>query len=252
MERAIRWLGAPADRIALREFDHGWVAWVAAPTRVDPAVPPDRVGDARVVVDRESGEVTSWPPLPVDEIIARSTPSTPGRFPEDVTAHLRKAGWYPGRRIAEADIERFDQRIRELTRDDPPELRVSAAARPILEEFGGLTIGVPGNTWRVHPIDTDPDPERFAAISTWQDEPVTPVAELDPPDPGDVVVGHDGRVFIGDFNGSYYLAEDFDWAVVRLIRGEEPLPSVRAGAEIHFTDYAGRPIDPSTTRRPEA
>ncbi|WP_170323700.1 SUKH-3 domain-containing protein [Cryptosporangium phraense] len=174
----------------------------------------------------------------------------PARFPHQVEANLRMAGWYPGRQIPDADIDRFDRRIQELTQDDPPVLRVSDAARPILAEFGGLTIGVPGNTWRVHPIDTDPEMDRFAGISIWQDQPVTPVAELDPPDPGDVVVGHDGRVFIGDYNGSYYLAEDFDWAIVRLIRGEEPLPSVRAGTEVQFADYAGRPIDPATTRRP--
>ncbi|MEV7181601.1 SUKH-4 family immunity protein [Kitasatospora sp. NPDC093679] len=76
---ADRWLNgeAPAEQrraVRHREFGLGWVVWAApAPLERDPVTgerrPPADLGDACGVVDRESGELTVWPSIPVDEVI---------------------------------------------------------------------------------------------------------------------------------------------------------------------------------------
>ncbi|MFD9127685.1 SUKH-4 family immunity protein [Kitasatospora sp. NPDC059571] len=73
------WLNgdAPAERrraVRHREFGLGWVVWAApAPLERDPVTgerrPPADLGDACGVVDRDSGELTLWPSVPVDEVI---------------------------------------------------------------------------------------------------------------------------------------------------------------------------------------
>ncbi|WP_405014637.1 SUKH-4 family immunity protein [Kitasatospora sp. NBC_01539] len=64
-------------RIGVHEFDLGWVLW-AEPQAVeaDPADPdggarraPADIGSASAVVDRETGELTTWPSVPVDEVV---------------------------------------------------------------------------------------------------------------------------------------------------------------------------------------
>ncbi|MFJ5229318.1 SUKH-4 family immunity protein [Kitasatospora sp. NPDC088391] len=77
---AERWLnGSAADgghrEVRYREFGLGWAVWAApAPLERDPVTgerrPPADLGDACGVVDRESGELSVWPSVPVDEVIA--------------------------------------------------------------------------------------------------------------------------------------------------------------------------------------
>ncbi|WP_205752219.1 SUKH-3 domain-containing protein [Cryptosporangium phraense] len=225
---------------------------MAAPPAVDRTVPPDRVGDARVVVARDSGEVTAWPPLPIDEIIARSTPTPTGRFPEDVEAHLRKAGWYPGRAVAQADLDRYADHLRELTADEPTAMGVVPAARGFLTEFGGLTVArTPKDSWSLQPQEHAPVVDLFSYLEELLDQPVTPIGWIDAHYASELVMSEDGRVWLADFSNLFLLAEDADWALVRLGRGERSdLPSIKEDGQIYYTDYAGRPIDPSTTRRP--
>ncbi|MFD7640873.1 hypothetical protein ACFV4P_09470 [Kitasatospora sp. NPDC059795] len=78
--KAQAWLneGAPegtAREVKFREFDLGWVVWAApAPLEVDPVTgevrPPANLGDATGVVDRETGEISTWPSIPIDAVIA--------------------------------------------------------------------------------------------------------------------------------------------------------------------------------------
>ncbi|GAA2135848.1 hypothetical protein GCM10009760_14840 [Kitasatospora kazusensis] len=80
------WLSASSPReVRFREFDLGWAVWAApAPLERDPVTgerrPPADLGQACGVVDRESGELSVWPSIPVDEVIAayreRSRPAT--------------------------------------------------------------------------------------------------------------------------------------------------------------------------------
>lgn len=76
---AARWLNpggrqGPPREVAMQEFDLGWVVWaVPPPPEADPHTgqrrPPAEVGAACGVVDRASGELTVWPPVPVDEVV---------------------------------------------------------------------------------------------------------------------------------------------------------------------------------------
>ncbi|GAA2143569.1 hypothetical protein GCM10009760_30130 [Kitasatospora kazusensis] len=57
-----------------REFDLGWAVWAApAPLERDPVTgerrPPADLGSACGVVDRQSGELSVWSSIPVDEVI---------------------------------------------------------------------------------------------------------------------------------------------------------------------------------------
>ncbi|MFF0412694.1 SUKH-4 family immunity protein [Kitasatospora sp. NPDC004745] len=61
-------------RVLAHEFELGWVVWAEPPkVAVDPRTgerrPPEEVGAACAVVDRESGRFTVWPSVPVDEVV---------------------------------------------------------------------------------------------------------------------------------------------------------------------------------------
>ncbi|MFJ8045887.1 SUKH-4 family immunity protein [Kitasatospora sp. NPDC096147] len=79
IEAAHRWINGalPEDRwhpIGVHEFDLGWVLWPEQPAaEPDPATgarrAPAEIGTACAVVDRETGELTHWPSVPVDEVV---------------------------------------------------------------------------------------------------------------------------------------------------------------------------------------
>ncbi|MEV8093976.1 SUKH-4 family immunity protein [Kitasatospora sp. NPDC085879] len=79
IEAAERWLNGdrPEDRrqrIALHEFDLGWVLWAEPePAGTDAGEgerrAPADIGSACAVVDRETGELTTWPSVPVEEVV---------------------------------------------------------------------------------------------------------------------------------------------------------------------------------------
>ena len=52
-------------------FDDGFVLWAETPPPADPTVPPATVGDGCIVVDRETGAVSHWPPMAAVEIARR-------------------------------------------------------------------------------------------------------------------------------------------------------------------------------------
>ncbi|CAL9546642.1 hypothetical protein SUDANB58_04361 [Streptomyces sp. enrichment culture] len=76
---ADRWLNPegsaePHREVRVREFDLGWVVWIApAEPGRDPETgerrPPAEIGDACGVVDRHTGELTVWPSVPVEEVV---------------------------------------------------------------------------------------------------------------------------------------------------------------------------------------
>ena len=61
------------------------------------------------------------------------------RFLPEVERILRKAGWYPGRTIPAATIERWANRL-----ESPAGYQFSGAAWKVLAEFGDLHIGAVG------------------------------------------------------------------------------------------------------------
>jgi hypothetical protein len=55
--------GIAGDDIKIREFDLGYLAWIAEPPPEDPTRVPSTVGGTVLVVDKQTGETTTWPNL---------------------------------------------------------------------------------------------------------------------------------------------------------------------------------------------
>ncbi|MFI0895990.1 hypothetical protein ACH4SE_05950, partial [Streptomyces sp. NPDC020983] len=82
-ERAERWINGDVPpyehrEIQVREFDLGFVVW-SEPREDGPA---DDGSQLRVVIARDSGEATLWPPLPIGELIRRYEEEY-GAMPQD-------------------------------------------------------------------------------------------------------------------------------------------------------------------------
>lgn len=68
LRKADRWVngGVPAGErreVGIYEFDGGYVVWPVEPEPEDPTQIPETVGGSRGVVDKETGELTTWPSL---------------------------------------------------------------------------------------------------------------------------------------------------------------------------------------------
>ncbi|MGG7575077.1 SUKH-4 family immunity protein [Streptomyces sirii] len=66
--------GQERREVRIQEFDLGWVVWAAAPPiERDPVTgkrrPPATIGHACGVVDRRTGELSTWPSVPVEEVV---------------------------------------------------------------------------------------------------------------------------------------------------------------------------------------
>ncbi|MCX4634872.1 hypothetical protein HEP86_30990 [Streptomyces sp. RPA4-5] len=68
--------GQERREVRMQEFDLGWVVWAAAPPiERDPVTgkrrPPATIGHSCGVVDRRTGELSTWPSVPVEEVVRR-------------------------------------------------------------------------------------------------------------------------------------------------------------------------------------
>ncbi|MEU2791077.1 SUKH-4 family immunity protein [Streptomyces sp. NPDC007100] len=66
--------GQERREVRMQEFDLGWVVWAAAPPiERDPVTgkrrPPATIGHSCGVVDRRTGELSTWPSVPVEEVV---------------------------------------------------------------------------------------------------------------------------------------------------------------------------------------
>ncbi|MFJ8951134.1 SUKH-4 family immunity protein [Streptomyces sp. NPDC102381] len=66
--------GQQRREVRIQEFDLGWVVWAAAPPlERDPVTgkrrPPATIGHSCGVVDRRTGELSTWPSVPVEEVV---------------------------------------------------------------------------------------------------------------------------------------------------------------------------------------
>lgn len=50
-------------KVGLYEFEHGFVASAIDPEPADSDRPPRNVGGGRIVIDKETGEVSYWPSI---------------------------------------------------------------------------------------------------------------------------------------------------------------------------------------------
>lgn len=106
---ADRWVNqgrTPADRsgVGLREFDLGYVVWAIPP----PDAPP-QIGAPHGVIDRQTGELSIWPSVPVEQVIEMYQEEQARRMPVPRT-------WDPVRQ-ARRDLTRagFPESITHLT-----------------------------------------------------------------------------------------------------------------------------------------
>lgn len=226
------WLGRDDAEVSLHEFDLGYVAWT--PQAAGPSGgPPSSPGAARAVVDKETGEVTSWPSLPVAVVAEKYTVqhAAAHRFPVDVRATLDEAGWWPGR---DANLAVTDWLL--TVAPTLAGLDLSDAAREVLDEFGGLTIpqfgpnGTPdgGFPSHFHPLDEADRPLDTRAVQAFiarSGIPVFPVGVHDD-GPADLAVDAWGRMYLLHWTAGYLVGSDLTAALAWLVRGDRELPLV--------------------------
>lgn len=234
------WVGADGPEIGMHEFDLGWVVWAEVDDRIDPARPPQRLGDSRGVVDRDAGEVFVYPPMPADDVAERHRwrKQAYQRFPRDVAHALLQAGWHPGRTTPDAALDDFADLVPMLGEAGPdrPGFALHVAARDALREFGSLRVRGPGTEdvadgSAAHPTTVTVSfppaarPSDFHLLDGLDEDlglVVAPLAAVHPDRYEDVGIDADGRVFsVSSYTGDALLvAESVDDALVALLRGD--------------------------------
>jgi hypothetical protein len=244
LARADAWVNgdATADRrdVGIYEFDLGYVVWGVEPPRAEVTRPPETIGTAVGVIDRETGELTAWPPLPAPAVAEQYTRrrEAEARFPADVLAELRRAGWQPGRDVAPAVTGWIDSVVRALPLEEGESLEPFPAARAALDEFGGLRVA-PRHVYpfAFQPTGHFPDLELFLGLGGMIGRRVFPIGvHADgETDPAELTIDEDGRVFVCDTSGCYFAGQTLDEALTRLVRGVgDTLPEVGRDGTFHL------------------
>lgn len=228
VQKVREWLaatgGVPANvEIRVHEFDLGYVVTPYVPPPPDQLIPEP--GGTALVVDRETGQITTWPTLPPEYIARRYIEDRKAeeRFPADVLEVLRDAGWYPGRDITSAVEKWLDQSGVERV------LPIFPTAKDALIEFGGLTIsqrgpsGIKGRGWasQFYPLRYTPTPANLADIAEFSDiihARVFPIGgNVD--GPSHIVMDEHGRVFLLHPADDFHLGDTMDEALLWVTRG---------------------------------
>lgn len=216
--------GCTAADVGLAEYDGVFVGWRKEPP-ADPGRPPASVGRGTAVVDRETGGLTPWSPLPADVVAQQylAHRAARDRFPADVRAVLEAAGWWPAR----------DRTAAVTTWLATPQVAAAfqgvdfrGPAWAALTGFGGLRLpqagpgGSPdgGFASRFFPV---PDPVGADALRSFTARTgiaAAPVGDHED-GPGDLVIDGDGRVFLLHWADEYLVANSFDEALVWMVRG---------------------------------
>jgi hypothetical protein len=216
--------GCAAADLGLAEYDEVFVGWRKVPP-AEPGRPPEVVGQAMAVVDKETGAVTPWGSLPADLVATQylAHRAARDRFPPDVRAALEQAGWWPVRDRAAAVTAWLAT----------PQVTAAFAgidlhgpARLALAEFGGLrtTQRGPGDSpdggfaSRFFPIPDRVGADGIRSFTTRTGIAVAPIGDHED-GPGDLVIDGDGRVFLLHWAGDYLVADSFDEALVWMVRG---------------------------------
>ncbi|WP_214406440.1 SUKH-3 domain-containing protein [Pseudonocardia lacus] len=213
--------GGAEVEIGLREFDQGWVAW--------PKTAQAGPGAARMVIDKETGELSQWPSIPVSTIIAQYPDRLAAqlRFPPMALRSLNRAGWKSGRRVPVA--------VDAWLADQGEALRLvpfSAAARQVLDEFGGLTLDqldgsgtpLPGHRSLLFPHPAcGPLTGAYLGFTEETGIPLFPVG-VHGEGPSELAIAPDGRTFLFHPTGEYHLGDSFDDALVTLTTDRPALP----------------------------
>jgi hypothetical protein len=230
VQRVREWLassgGVPADvTIRVHEFELGYVLTPYVPP------PPGQIPDAGgtcLVVDRATGTLTTWPMLPAEHIAEMYTADRQAerRFPADVLADLREAGWYPGRDVTSA-VQKWLERT-----GIERELPIFPVAMAALAEFGGLTVpqrgpnGKPGGGWAstFYPTRITPTTVEVIEFGELINARVFPIGG-NADGPSHLVMDESGRVFMLHPVDDFFIAESMDEALIWVTRGGD-LPAI--------------------------
>jgi hypothetical protein len=228
VQRAREWLasngGVPADTtIRIHEFDLGYILTPHVPPPPGQLIPEP--GGTVLVVDRETGKITTWPTLPPEYIARRYAEDRKAeeRFPADVLEVLRDAGWYPGRDVTSAVQEWLERSGIERV------LPIFPKAMAALAEFGGLTVsqrgptGTKGRGWasKFYPVHYTPTPAVLADIAEFSDVIHARVFPLggNYDGPSHIIMDEHGRVFQLHPADDFHLGDTMDEALIWVTRG---------------------------------
>ncbi|WP_329572447.1 SUKH-3 domain-containing protein [Kitasatospora sp. NBC_01266] len=163
---------------------------------------------------------------PLSSTTASPVRSQP-RFPAEVAAALKQAGWHPGRWEIRRAEQWADQLLGRPAPDGVPHV-VFPAAIEAWAEFGGLSFDLAGAGRELArtPFLLDPLcglhlPRTLADLSRALDSQVAPLGEEHY---GQALLAIDeaGRVYSLDHTGEWYLGPDLDHAVTALLLGTRP------------------------------
>ncbi|MEU4423161.1 SUKH-3 domain-containing protein [Actinoplanes sp. NPDC024001] len=143
------------------------------------------------------------------------------RFPDEVAAVLRGAGWAEGRRVPEM-AEAAIRAVRGAGHEPFP------AAERALTEFVGVYLHQdgPGVALRRSPFALDPTmaaptARTLAAFARVLGVRLFPLG-VEGEDDAVLAIDERGRVFAIDAGGEWFLGDDLDAALVTLVTGAEP------------------------------
>ncbi|MEV6695183.1 SUKH-3 domain-containing protein [Micromonospora sp. NPDC051196] len=149
------------------------------------------------------------------------------RFPPLVAEILAAAGWSPGLR----DDGRAREWALRLAADATPDGRqhaMTAAAVQAYAEFGGLRLRPQGAGEQIAPSEVHLDPFRvrhtvatLAELATVIGVPLSPLGE-EGGGTGILAVDEQGRVFVLDHTGDWFLGASVDAALSTLLLGRQP------------------------------
>lgn len=150
------------------------------------------------------------------------------RFSVPVDAALRAAGWQPGRwDIKQAEV--WADTLRAHVSPAGHRHSVFPAAVEAWAEFGGLRITPKGPGRQVAPVRLDLDPlhglhmaRTLGDLGRALDTEVCPLG-MEEDSAAILAIDAEGRTYVLDHTGDWYLGPDIDGALSTLIAGLEPV-----------------------------
>ncbi|MFG3349131.1 SUKH-3 domain-containing protein [Streptomyces sp. NPDC048018] len=152
------------------------------------------------------------------------------RFPVNVDAALREAGWQPGRWDIQL-AEHWADLLRAHVSPAGHRHSVFPAVVEAWAEFGGLHVTAPGHGRQIAPATLRFDPlaglhlaRTLGDLGRALDTELAPLGEEGEEDAQRAVLAMDaeGRVYSIDHTGDWFLGPDIDTALATLITGTQP------------------------------
>lgn len=184
--------------VMVERIEHGYLAWVRGG---ETAGVPTTTGDSRLIIDGDTGETTSWPPLPTSMLTEQygRYRSARRRFSPAVFQALSEAGWRPGMSVSATAAEFIDH-VSQLSTAAGAPLTPTDSARAALDEFAGIQLALPdGGELAFYsrlgwPRLPDPDLSLVRLVAQETGEAVYPVALLINQDTTLLLTDETGRV----------------------------------------------------------